>query len=246
MAPTPANAVSFTVPSDEPMTMADVDLSAPRDPFRSLDGYNTLTEETLLAADSRIVDTVMGSDSSAGSTATGGSSLVPLEDLSGGTAPEPTTTTGDPQADFDDADEPEETSPAPATDYSYTADVQFGLVNDLERYANVQRLGLIPSRKLPLIMFLGAATDHETAVFMVDSRLSQGGEGRCVPKDSLCTFLELKPNASQDEHHFRDADGNEYLLRLRGLTRATASAGSLSGGYVSALKGSPSVVDGQR
>ena len=52
---------------------------------------------------------------------------------------------------------------------------------------------------------------------MVDSRLSQGGEGRCVPKDSLCTFLELTADADQDEHHFRDADGNEYLLRLRGL-----------------------------
>ena len=79
-----------------------------------------------------------------------------------------------------------------STDYSYTADVQFGQVNDLERYATVQRLGLIPSRELPLIMYLGVADDHETAVFMVDSRLSQGGEGRCVPKDSLCTFLELK------------------------------------------------------
>ena len=78
------------------------------------------------------------------------------------------------------------------TDYSYAADIQFGLVDDLQRYANVQRLGLVPSRKLPLIMYLGAATDHETAVFMVDSRLSQGGEGRCVPKASLCTFLELQ------------------------------------------------------
>ena len=246
LAPTPENEVSFTVPSDEPMSMADVDLSAPRDPFRSLDGFNTAGDETLLAADERIVDAVMGSDSSLGSTAAGAdttSSLVPLDDLSGGTAPTPAPTTSDPQADFDDPDEP---SPAPVTDYSYTADIQFGLVNDLERYAHVQRLGLVPSRKLPLIMYLGVSTDHETAVFMVDSRLSQGGEGRCVPKDSLCTFLELKPTGTQDEHHFRDADGNEYLLRLLGLTRSTASSGSLSGRDVSALKGSPPVVDGQR
>jgi hypothetical protein len=246
LAPTPQNEVSFTVPSDEPMSMADVDLSAPRDPFRSLDGYNTASDETLLAADERIVDAVMGSDSSLGSTTAGAdttSSLVPLDDLSGGTAPTPAPTPGDPHADFDDPDEP---SPAPATDYSYTADIQFGMVDDLKRYAHVQRLGLVPSRKLPLIMYLGVSTDHETAVFMVDSRLSQGGEGRCVPKDSLCTFLELKPNGAQDEHHFRDADGNEYLLRLLGLTRSTASSGSLSGRDVSALKGSPPVVDGQR
>jgi hypothetical protein len=139
--------------------------------------------------------------------------------------------------------EPEE---APETDYSYTADVQFGQVDDLRRYATVQRLGLIPSRKLPLIMYLGVSTDHETAVFMVDSRLSQGGEGTCVPKDTLCTFLELKPTPSQDEHHFMDADGNEYLLRLRALNRTTTSSGTLSGRSVSALSDSPMVVDGER
>jgi hypothetical protein len=244
MVPTPENEVSFTVPSDEPMSMADVDLSAPRDPFQSLDGSGS---ETLLAADERIVDAVMGSDSSIASTASGDttSSLVPIDDLSGGTAPAPAPAPapGDPHADFDGSDE---SSPVPVTDYSYTADVEFGLVDSLQRFVGVQRLGLIPSRKLPLIMYLGVSTDHETAVFMVDSRLSQGGEGHCVPKDSLCTFLELKPVSSQDEHHFRDADGNEYLLRLRGLKRTTTSSGSLSGRDVSALKGSPPVVDGER
>jgi hypothetical protein len=99
---------------------------------------------------------------------------------------------------------------------------------------------------MPLLMFLGVASDHETAVFMVDSRLSQGGEGTCVPRESLCTFLELQVHPARDEHHFRDADGNEYLLRLRALTRTTASSGSLSGRDVAALRGSPQVVDGER
>ena len=119
-------------------------------------------------------------------------------------------------------------------------------MNDLTRYANVQRLGLIPSRKLPLLMYLGVTADHTTAVFMIDSRLSQGGEGKCAPKASLCTFLELRPTPEQDEHHFRDADGNEYLLRLRRLVRTTASAGSLHGRSVSEIEGSPAVVDGTR
>jgi hypothetical protein len=245
--------VSFTVPSEEPMQLSDIELSSPRDPFRSLGGLAG-DEQTLLAAGSEIVDSVMGSGSSTGSglSPEGASSLMPLDDLSGTptTSPttSPTTTSADPQAEFNGADD-EDTSgddPAPVSDYSYTADVQFGRVDDLKRYATVQRLGLIPSRKLPLIMFLGVASDHETAVFMVDSRLSQGGEGHCVPKDSMCTFLELKAESSQDEHHFRDADGNEYLLRLRGLTRATGAAGSLSGQDVSALRGSPQVLDGSR
>ena len=151
----PEHDVSFTVPGEKPMQLSDVDLSAPRDPFNSLDGLAGSDEQTLLAAGSEIVDSVTGSGSSAGSTTAalstdGASSLLPLDDLS--TTPTPTTPT-EPQADFGDGDEADE--PAPATDYSYTADVQFGHVNDLKRYTGVQRLGLVPSRSEPLIMFLG-------------------------------------------------------------------------------------------
>ena len=242
---TPEEDVSFAVPSDDPLRMSDLDLSTARDPFRSLDGG--ASGQTLLAAGDEVIDSVMGFDAATGSTSTtpeDASSLMPLDDLS--STPAPTTPTSDPQGDFDGGTGPHDEEPATATDYSYTADVQFGKVDDLERYATVQRLGLLPSRRMPLIMYLGVSTDHETAVFMVDSRLSQGGEGVCVPRDSLCTFLELQANPAHDEHHFRDADGNEYLLRLRGLTRTTSSTGTLTGRDVSALRGSPPVVDGGR
>jgi hypothetical protein len=245
MAAVPEGEVNFMVPGEQPIAMDDVKLSAPRDPFSSLDRLAAADDQTLLAAGSEIVDSVMGSDSSGGIPVPDStSSLMPLDDLDGTPTPTPTTPT-EPQADFDDADD-HEPADAPVTDYSYAADVQFGLVDDLRRYSSVQRLGLLPSRRLPLLMYLGVTSDHETAVFMVDSRLSQGGEGQCVPKDSLCTFLELRPNAAQDEHHFRDADGNEYLLRLRALTRTTASDGTLQGRDVSELRGSPQVVDGER
>ena len=224
----PAGEVSFTVPGDEPMRMSDVDLSTPRDPFESLDGLaeSAANEQTLLAADETIQDAVTATAPSGGSGSSVGtpvydntSSLLPLDDLA---------------------------DPAPVTDYSYAVDVQFGLVDDLERYAGVQRLGLVPSRRLPLLMYLGVSSDRKTAVFMVDSRLSQGGEGECVPKNSLCTFLELKATADHDEHHFRDADGNEYLLRLLRVVRTTASAGTMHGRSVSQLDGSPSMIDGSR
>ena len=249
--------VSFTMPGEEPLKISDIELSAPRDPFESAGGAPTGNDQTLLPADDEIQTAALGSDgddsaSVSTSSYSGGSDLVPLDDLGSSTtttttqtAPAPAAEPRQPAAIETDDEEPEPTSP-PATDYSYAADVQFGRVNDLERYANVQRLGLLPSRQLPLLMYLGVTADHSTAVFMVDSRLSQGGEGRCVPKATLCTFLEMRPTPDRDEHHFRDADGNEYLLRLRGLNRTTASSGSLSGGDVSALKGSPPVVDGQR
>lgn len=241
--------VKFTVPGEKPLKLADVDLSAPRDPFRSLDGLAG-GDQTLIPVDEAVQDEMLGSPAggSAGGSVSAAdydtpSSLQPLDDLA--TDPEPVDT-GAPHAEVDGAEEPRDPAPAPVTDYSYAADIQFGRLDDLKRYATVQRLGLVPSRNLPLLMYLGVSTDHETAVFMVDSRLSQGGEGTCVPKASLCTFLELRTTPDQDEHHFRDADGNEYLLRLRRLVRTTASAGSLDGPDVSALPGSPPVVDGTR
>ena len=248
--------VRFVVPSDLPLAMKDVKLSAARDPFRSLDGGGG--DQTLMAAGEELTDAIMASGSTGGVPAAGGdgaSQLMPISDLSSDGAPTPTTVPDEaaepteptePEAEVEPTREPREPADAPVTDYSYTADIQFGRVDDLKRYATVQRLGLVPSRKEPLVMYLGVTADHDTAVFMVDSRLSQGGEGRCVPKDSLCTFLELSTSPNQDEHHFRDADGNEYLLRLRRLVRTTASAGSLSGRSVSALDGSPAVVDGSR
>jgi hypothetical protein len=249
--------VTFTVPGEKPLKLADVDLSAPRDPFRSLDGLSTSAggDQTLLPAEDSIQDAVFGPEVSSSSSSGGGvsaadyddtSSLQPLDDLASATDPTTETDTDEPTTTQGSLDEPRDPTATPVTDYSYAADIQFGRLDDLKRYATVQRLGLVPSRRLPLLMYLGVSTDHETAVFMVDSRLSQGGEGRCVPKASQCTFIELRATPEQDEHHFRDADGNEYLLRLRRLVRTTASAGSLGGEDVSVLENSPPVVDGTR
>ena len=60
MTATPENEVSFTVPGDKPLSMSDVDLSAPRDPFRSLDGLAASDGQTLLPAGEEIVDSVTG------------------------------------------------------------------------------------------------------------------------------------------------------------------------------------------
>jgi hypothetical protein len=244
---------SFQFPGEEPMSIRDIEASNERNPFQSIESLSASTAGggSTAGGSGESVDRTVTALSNVATGTSAPAELQPITDV-------PTTSPSypaDPGSDFDPdsdstpagtIDDDKEPASAPATDYSYTADVQFGPVDDLRRYATVQRLGLIPSRKLPLIMYLGVSTDHETAVFMVDSRLSQGGEGTCVPKDTLCTFLELKPTPAQDEHHFMDADGNEYLLRLRALNRTTASSGSLSGHSVSALQSSPLVVDGER
>jgi len=246
---------TFQFPGEAPMSLKDIEASKDHNPFQSIQSLNASTGGGGDTGGGGSSDTADETVSALTNVATGTSApaeLQPIGDVPSASPSYPAD--ADTGSDFDSGsttpsatiDDDKEPASAPETDYSYTADVQFGRVDDLHRYATVQRLGLIPSRKLPLIMYLGVSTDHETAVFMIDSRLSQGGEGTCVPKDTLCTFLELKPTPSQDEHHFMDADGNEYLLRLRALNRTTDSSGTLTGRSVSALPGSPSVIDGER
>lgn len=243
--PAPTQEVSFAIPGEEPMRISDLELSRPRDPFRSLGDLGSSSAPPTM---DQIV-TAAPAGSGGGTTASydAPSALMPIDDLGGSapargpaSAPAPAAPQGDtPVAQSDD-------EPAPPTDYSYAADLQFGPRGGLERYANVQRLGLVPSRREPHLMYLGVRPDRRTAVFMVDSRLSQGGEGRCVPKRTQCTFLELQARPERDEHSFRDADGKEYLLRLRKLFRTTASAGSRGERDAGNLPGTPPLLDGER
>lgn len=246
--------VSFQLPGEETLTIKDIDVSNPRNPFQSLaslaaGGGGGVSGGGDTHDQASAEDTVTAMSSPAAGTTT--AQLQPIEDVrSAPTYPvddEPGTTDDvehDPAGNFDDEEEPAD---APATDYSYTADVQFGLVDtSLKRYREVQRLSFVPSRANPMLMYLGAKPNHETAVFMVDSRLSQGGEGTCVPRDSLCTFIEMSLDPSHDEHRFRDEDGNEYLLRLLDLERSTTAHGSLSGSSLPVLSGTPDVIDGTR
>jgi hypothetical protein len=125
---TPEDDVSFAAPSEEPMQLADIDLSAPRDPFRSLDGL-AASDQTLLPAGEQILDSVTSvSSTSTGVTTTDDTSaLVPIGDLT--TTPSTTPS--------DDSDESEgnfggvthDPSSTPVTDYSYVADVQFGRIS---------------------------------------------------------------------------------------------------------------------
>jgi len=253
----PTKEVSLAVPGDEPLEMSDIDLSAPRDPFQTLDQLDAADagggSPSPLSPDS-LTTASTSTGGSGGSSEGGGSTtplpvddsddLVPIDDLdTTEPAAEKPSPGGSPKGKMPSEDK--DPTP-PDTDYSYAADVQFGPEGSLKRYASVARLSFVPSRSNPMLMYLGVKGDHRTAVFMVDSRLSQGGEGRCVPKPSLCTFIELSTNPARDEHRFRDAEENEYLLRLRGVNRTAASAGRVGGPDVPALPNTPAVVDGSR
>jgi hypothetical protein len=259
----PTQEVALAVPGDEPIKLKDIDLSAPRDPFQTMDQLQSQKVAGDTAVDPNELTTASesaGGGSSGGSTETtvaldDSDALVPLDDLETTTTTTTTTDTTE-TVSTDDGDdgssepagelEGEDDQTAPSPDYSYAADVQFGVEGSLKRYRGVERLEFVPSRSLPLLMYLGVKSDKKTMVFMVDSRLSQGGEGKCVPKPSLCTFIEVSEDAARDEHRFRDPDGEEYLLRVRGVLRTAATAGSVGGDSAPELPGTPDLVDGSR
>ena len=116
-----------------------------------------------------------------------------------------------------------DSTPPPVTQektvYTYQAVVQLGTPNGTTR-RTLNRLGILPSANNPILVFLGvSADDPEEAVFLVDSTVSQAGEGRCKPSVNTCSFLYLKPSEEQNEHIFTTDDGGEYTIELVGVKR---------------------------
>jgi hypothetical protein len=115
------------------------------------------------------------------------------------------------------------TTPPPVdeekTVFTYQAVVQLGTPNGTRRRV-VNRLGILPNASNPMLVFLGVtASDPDEAVFLVDSTVSQAGEGRCKPSVGVCSFLYLKTSDDQNEHIFTTDDGREYTIELVNVRR---------------------------
>jgi len=107
--------------------------------------------------------------------------------------------------------------------YTYVADVTFGREGSERGYRGLQRLEMLPSTDAPLLVFLGATRNGGDAVFLVDSNLSQAGEGSCA--DHACSVLSIGPGS---EHRFKDDRGREYVLVIDRIRRVRAGAASAS------------------
>jgi hypothetical protein len=76
--------------------------------------------------------------------------------------------------------------------YTFVADVTFGKVDETKR-RKIQQLRALPSSDLPVIVFMGATSDGDKAVFLVGSGADVTGDGTCKPSDEQCSFLYMKP-----------------------------------------------------
>jgi len=101
--------------------------------------------------------------------------------------------------------------------YVYASiDVRFGRAGaPLRSIRDVPRLTPLPNAAMPVVIFMGMRSDHETAVFMVSTDVHAQGDGRCVPSKKDCEAVELR----RDQVAFLDfaaADGSvtQYELDL--------------------------------
>jgi len=85
--------------------------------------------------------------------------------------------------------------------------------------SGVRRLALLPSSRNPRLVFLGVSDDRRNAIFLVESGLTQEGEGKCKPSRRFCSFLYLRTADSRDDHYFSTEGGKQYVLHLSRIRR---------------------------
>ena len=155
--------------------------------------------------------TISSAGGGASSGPTGGSGFTP------GPMGSPEPPTGGGGGDGNDGGNSETRSVV--KQYTYTANLHFGVTGRETFYRELTQLSPLPNDEATMLMFLGVTADGKRAVFLVDNGLQAFGEGRCKPSASKCTFLYMASGKDRDEERFRDAAGTEFTLRLDRLSR---------------------------
>jgi hypothetical protein len=87
-----------------------------------------------------------------------------------------------------------EPKPAPKTYALYSLSVRFGASDGGSQPSKMTlpRLKALPSDADALLIYLGLARDHKTAVFMLDSNVKPQGDGECDPTPENCETIRLR------------------------------------------------------
>ncbi|MEX2253563.1 MAG: hypothetical protein WD649_05370 [Thermoleophilaceae bacterium] len=187
---------------------SDLGVFDPKDPFRPAGGYPA-PPGSATAGGGAALPTPSGVPSGSGGNASAGAAA---SDTSGGsTAGGSSGSSSTPKSDGG-------TTTTRKT-YTYVVDIRFGERGEVRSRKGVRRMALLPSSRNPLIVFLGVSADRRKAIFLVDSGLSQEGEGRCKPSKRFCSFLYLRTADTSDDHWFSTESGKQYSLHLSKIRR---------------------------
>ena len=187
---------------------SDLGVFDPKDPFRPPGGFRAAAGSGSGVAGGAPVPTPSGVPSAA--AAAGGGATA---DTSGGSTP-----SGSSGSDSTTAPSSGGTTTARKT-YTYVIDIRFGERGEVRSRKGVRRLALLPSSRNPRLVFLGVSDDRRNAIFLVESGLTQEGEGKCKPSRRFCSFLYLRTADSRDDHYFSTEGGKQYVLHLSRIRR---------------------------
>jgi hypothetical protein len=179
---------------------SDLDVFSAKNPFKPMPALRKPTERNLLSGSTLPGATETGGGGGGGPTGGGQQDGAPL--LPGPPATGPGGT-------------------AAPQEFTYLVDLTFGLTSKLRRYKSFPRLGLLPSERTPLVVFLGVTSGGNNAVFLVDSTLEPTGEGTCRPSRKDCGVLYVEPGELE---HLRAADGTTYALQIDQIRKVSLKA----------------------
>lgn len=240
--PASAEGLPAVAVTDEPAPGgSDLELFSSRDPFRASGSAGAGSEETSSTAASP--EAAAGTGMPSGAPLEAGSAITESGGPGGATgskggaaaasgssspgAPSSKGSSGSPSSRSAPVPAPSSSTDAPADPrtrfYTYAAVVEFGRKGE-ERPRSLENLEALPSKLKPLVVFLGVSGEGE-AVFLLDPRVAQRGEGQCQPTPEECTFLRLRAKPDQDAHIIVGPDEETYKLRLVELRRELDSAG---------------------
>ncbi len=98
---------------------------------------------------------------------------------------------------------------------------------------DIERLDPLPSPEDPVIVYLGASSDGDSAVFLVDAGVTVEGDARCRPNPGDCQTFELQ--AGETEFIEVETEGGEKvqyqldLVKIHGRRAERAKAARRAG-----------------
>ncbi len=94
----------------------------------------------------------------------------------------------------------------------------------LTPYENLKLLAPLPSAQQALVVFRGVTSGGKSATFTVVSEAILRGQGKCLPSESQCAAIELKPGQSE-QLEYLSSTGQPLLYDLQ-LVSITSSESS--------------------
>jgi hypothetical protein len=102
------------------------------------------------------------------------------------------------------------------------------LTAQLTPYENLKLLAPLPSASQPLIVYRGVTLGGKSATFTLIGEAILHGEAKCLPSETQCEAIDLKPSQSEQlEYITATGEPANYELRVVSIAGTTASAAAV-------------------